>query len=207
MSSVIMLVVLALCITIPSAANNTGWEQQFEQAKNLYYQGTYGSKTAADESEKLFLDLYKKAPDDPRVKAYYGSERLLEAAHTWALWKKYSLSKQGMQLLDTAVAKAPDNLEVRFVRAVTTYNLPGFFGRREQALQDFAYLSTRVADAADKGRLDATIAASALLFYGRICKEQSNTSQASEAWKRAERIAPQSKAGRDSASELQKLRG
>ncbi len=197
-------VLLVLSAATGSAAQ---FDTLFQQAKNFYYQGAYGDKSAASKGNKLFSKLYKEAPQDARVKAYYGSERLLEAAHTWAPWKKYSLSKQGIQLLDSAVERSPNNLEVRFVRAVTTYNLPGFFGRKKQSEQDFSYLSSRVVGAARDGKLEPSIAASALLFYGRICKEKSKPEQASVAWKSAENLAPRSKAGRDSASELARLRG
>ena len=199
---------LAVFLLMLSAVGSAAqFETQFQQARSLYYQGSYGDRSAASKGDKLFSKLYKDAPRDARVKAYYGSERLLEAAHTWAPWKKYSLSKEGIQLLDSAVEGAPNDLEVRFVRAVTTYNLPGFFGRRKQSEQDFGYLSTRVAGAAKDGKLESSIAASALLFYGRICRDRAKPDQASVAWKSAENIAPHSKAGRDSASELARLRG
>lgn len=198
----------AVCLLLLSTvAMSAQFETEFQQARSLYYEGTYGDKAAASQGAKLFSKLYRQEPQNARVKAYYGSERLLEASHAWAPWKKYALSKEGIQLLDAAVAAAPNNLEVRFVRAVTTYNLPDFFGKKKESEGDFSYLARRVVNAAQSGNLEPSIAASALLFYGRICKEQSKPNLASEAWRSAQNIAPHSKAGRDSAEELAKLRG
>lgn len=180
-------------------------ETPFQQARRLYYEGTYGNKSAASQGDKLFSKLFKESPQDPLVKVYYGSERLLEASHTWAIWKKYSLSKQGIQCMDNAVEGAPNDLEVRFVRAITTYNLPSFFERKKQSEADFSYLSSRVPKAAEQGRLEPDIASSALLFYGRICQSQNHPQRAIAAWTSAHSIAPLSKAGKDAAEELAEI--
>jgi hypothetical protein len=180
-------------------------EKPFEQARRLYYEGTYGNKSASREGDESFSKLFKEFPHDPLVKVYYGSERLLEASHTWAIWKKSSLSKEGIRCLDSAVESSPNNLEVRFVRAVTTYNLPSFFGRKKQSEADFSYLSSRVAEAAKQGALEPDIAASALLFYGRICRSQDHPERAIAAWTSARLIAPLSKAGKDAATELTRM--
>jgi hypothetical protein len=93
--------------------------------------------------------------------------RLLEAAHTWALWRKNSLSKEGIRLMDAAVERAPENLEIRFVRAATELNLPAFFGRHEQAGQEFARLAPQ---ATRNGLLEPRLAAAILFYYGQICQ-------------------------------------
>lgn len=180
-------------------------ETPFQEARRLYFQGTYGNKSAASEADKLFLKLFQESPQDPLLKVYYGSERLLEASHPWAIWKKYKLSKVGIQCMDSAVDSAPDNLEVRFVRAVTTYNLPSFFDRKKQSKADFNFLSSRVAEAVKQGQLDPDIAASALLFYGKICRSEDHPRQAIAAWTTAHSLAPLSKAGKDAVEELTRV--
>ena len=111
--------------------------EELKTAKELYYQGVYGDKTALAKSDGIFKELHLRAPDDALISVYFGSLRLVEAERTWALWKKNSLSKQGIEWMDRAVKSAPDDLEIRFVRAATERHLPGFFGRKEQSAKEF----------------------------------------------------------------------
>ncbi|MBS0278385.1 MAG: hypothetical protein JSR81_12250, partial [Proteobacteria bacterium] len=101
-------------------------QAELARARELYYKGIKGDKNALRESDRLFARLHSAAPDRPVVQAYYGSLRLLEAGRTWALWRKNALSREGLQHLDQAVERSPGDLEVRFLRAATTYHLPGF---------------------------------------------------------------------------------
>lgn len=174
-------------------------------ARESYYQAVNGDKEAASKANELFAELYRESPEDPMITVYVGSLRLLEAQHTWALWKKNSLSKQGIQLMDEAVEKDPANLEVRFVRAATERSLPSFFGRKEQAASDLQFIVQRAATASRKGEFEPRLAAASFFYYGQLCREQSRLQDAKNAWEMAMRIAPESHGARESSTELQKL--
>jgi hypothetical protein len=179
--------------------------EQYSKARALYYKGSEGDKDAYEQSARLFAALHIERPDDPRVRAYYGSVRLWEASHIWALWKKNSLSKEGIQMMDSAVQTDPQNLELRFVRAVTDYSLPSFFHRREQAAQEFTFLAAKAHEAARTGKLEPRLAAASLYFHGVFLRDAADKGGAAAAWKEAIVIAPQSRAARDSTEELRKL--
>ena len=176
----------------------------FRQARQLYFQGADGDKKAYDESDKLFSDLYQQHGNVPQIEVYYGSLRLLEAEHTWALWRKNSLSKEGIQLMDAAVGAAPGDLEVRFVRASTTYRLPGFFHRKEQSQKDFEYLAKRASESARNGALEPRLAAASLYYHGEFLKDSGQTTAAATVWEKAIALAPQSRAARESRAALDK---
>jgi tetratricopeptide (TPR) repeat protein len=176
--------------------------EEVQQAKKLYYQGIYGDKAAGEKADKLFANLHQQLPDDPLVTVYYGSLRLLEAQHTWALWKKNSLSKEGVQFIDSAVRAAPNNLEVRFVRAATDRHLPSFFGRKQQVQSDLDIIVRRAEEAVHQGHFDPQLAAASFFYYGELCQEQSRPKEAADAWKTAARIAPDSHAGHAARSKL-----
>ncbi|MDZ4800813.1 MAG: hypothetical protein SGI92_21855 [Bryobacteraceae bacterium] len=160
-----------LCIyLVLLSANLSG--QTFDQAKSLYYKGVDGDKTATRESTAILSKLAAQKPGDPLIAAYLASNKLLESSRTFALWNKNRLAKEGTLGLDRAVGMAPDNLEVRFIRAASTWNLPGFFKRQEQSEADFAYLAPRVAEAAVKGTLEKRLADAALHYYGQILHHQ-----------------------------------
>ncbi len=180
---------------------------EFQQARELYYQGAGGDKQAYEQADRLFTALNRQRANDARVRVYYGSLRLLEASHTWALWKKNGLSKEGIQLMDSAVSEAPDDLEVRFVRAATTYDLPGFFHRKEQSERDFDILAERAEIAALEGALEPRLAAASLYYHGQFLQDAGKKEAALASWKQAIVIAPKSRAAGQSRDALKKAGG
>lgn len=178
---------------------------QFAKARAAYFEGVSGNQKQVDEAAKLFDSLHAECLKEPAVLAYWGSLKLLQASRTWAIWRKNSLSREGLTAVDEAVQHAPGNLEIRFVRAATTYDLPGLFHREEQCRSDFAYLASRVEQAARDGRLDPKLAAAALYYEGEFQHRDSRNQDAMRDWKVAIRIAPESRAARQSTEALQML--
>jgi hypothetical protein len=185
-----------------SAPTDGQFGEPVDRARRLYYEGIAGNKEALAESDRLFTGLRQTAPASSLVRAYYGSHRLLAAAKAWAPWEKYALSKEGLTELDAAVASAPHETEVRFVRAMTTYHLPFFFGRRDQSAEDFAQLAEQAPQAVHAGKLPPSLAAAALYHHGVLRAEVSDLSSARGAWEQAAALAPDSVAGRDAAKQL-----
>jgi len=173
------------------------------EAKRLYYEGIGGNKESILQSKRLFSDLALAEPGNLEVQAYRGSLMLLEAGSTWAVWKKYELSKTGMALLDEAVRADPSNLEVRFVRAATTMHLPKFFSREQQSKDDLRVIAKNAKSAVQNGKLDPRIAAAGLFFYAeRVATEDERKPVLEE----ASRLAPDSPAGKEAFATLQKMR-
>ena len=143
----------------------------YAKARAFYYEAVDGRKEAVQEARVLFTKLRETDGDNAKVLAYAGSIELMEASRAVAPWKKGRLSKEGLQLLDKAVSRAPEDLEVRFVRAASTFRLPGMFGRSAQSEEDFAWLAPRVSAAAASGAIDARLAA-AVLRHHRLIKER-----------------------------------
>ncbi len=178
----------------------------FGKARDLYYRGIYGDKSAGAQADGLFTRLYSHAPANPLVQVYYGSLRLLEAESTWALWKKNSLSKEGVGLMNQAVTQLPASLEVRFVRAATERKLPSYFGLKQQAVDDMSTIAKAAERAAKDGRFEPQLAAASFYYHGEDCAESSEPWEAVEAWRAAVRVAPESRAGRGAAEKLKQVR-
>ena len=170
------------------------------RAKKLYFDAVDGDTESVRKSQQLFRTL----GDDPIVLAYTGSLRLLESSRTLAVWRKGRLAKEGLEMLDRAVYCRSGNLELRFLRAASTFHLPGFFKRYEQSEADFENISTEVTAAAQSGTLDRRIAAAALFFHGIILDRRSDRNGAEAAWRAASKVGPETRAGIDA---LRKLHG
>ncbi len=174
-------------------------------AKQLYFEALEGNSAALDKSVEILTSLAARDGGNPTVTAYLGSARLLESARTLAVWKKGKLAKEGLEMLDRAVEAAPKDLEIRFLRAATCYRLPGWFKRGSQSEKDFAFLAPRAEAAAKTGELDARLAAAAVYFWGEIRERNDDVNGAKEAWGKAVKIAPESRAGVDAAKKLARL--
>ena len=176
-------------------------------AKVLYFQGVADGGEPAQRSEEMLLAL-RDGPDaasmnKPVLEVYLGSLTLLRAARTFAVWNKASLADEGLAMMDKAVMTNPDNPEVVFIRGVSTYHLPFFFGRSKQSAADFAWLAPRATKAVQDGTLDTMLAAAALYHHG-LCVMDSDKRAALAAWREAAELGPQTPAGRDAIKQLRK---
>ena len=107
--------------------------------------------------------------------------------------------------MDDAVSAKPENLEIRFVPAVATYHLPGFFHRREQSKQDFACVARRAVNAARTGAFEPQLAAASLYFRGEFLKQAGEEHMAIASWRSVIDIAADSRAAQGARERLKEL--
>jgi hypothetical protein len=188
--------------TTQSASSAVEFTQRLATARQAYFKDLAGDHDAHTQARALFTALAKERPNDTVVQAYIGSLDLLDAARTWAFWNKHVLSQQGLHELDLAVDQDPTNLEARFIRAATTWHLPFFFHRKEQAEGDLAYIAPRAAEAVAKGTLPPQLGAAALDYYGQVLSEKSDHTAARNAYEAAVRIDESSPGGKDASRRL-----
>jgi hypothetical protein len=145
-------------------------------------------------------DLLQRCDEDPaKVAAYQGGCRLLQAARAPLPWDKGRLVKEGLALLDDAVRRAPGDLEVRFVRGMSSYHLPRFMGRAATAASDLAAVAAEAENATVTGELDLPIACAALFHHGKVLDDRGDRAGAVAAWRRATRLGPDTRAGQAAA--------
>jgi hypothetical protein len=211
--TLLMLVVsLAMASGLPAAgpeggaadANSpgTGFAGRLAEARRAFFADLAGQHGADDRARQQFAALAAERPNEPVVDAYLGSLDLLESARTFAVWRKHTLAADGLGKLDAAVNRAPDNLEARFVRALTTWHLPFFFHRKEQAEDDLGFIAPRAEQAARQGSLPAPQAAAALDYWGQVLADRDAGERSQEAFAAAVRVDPASPGGEDARKRL-----
>jgi len=187
---------------IASALARRASPELLDEARESFFAAVAGDRAALPRADQILSDLGGEESDRPEVIAYLGATRLLEAARAPLPWDKAALAREGLALEDRAVAAAPDNLEVRFLRGVTNYELPRFLGRWSLAVADL----TRVAQVAERevadGHLDPRAAAADLDYYGKLREQRFDAAGAINAWRAALRISPASPGGQDAAKHL-----
>jgi hypothetical protein len=206
------LFMLAGCQTAPPPTVQTGLATTvptsstaavtLDQAKNLFYQAVHGAKDDLPSSIQLLDELGGRDSRDPQVVAYLGASQLLKAK--WSPWilERTSLAHDGLTLEDRAVSMAPSDLEIRFLRGVTNYQLPRFLGRWPTAVSDLTCVAQQAEQAVAEGRLSRRSAAADLLYYGKVLQQNNQRAQARVAWRAAMRIDPQGRSGKDAAKLL-----
>jgi len=185
----------------PLTATDPAHPAALNTAKDLFYKAVAGDLDSLAISLQMLYDMGGGESSDPQVMAYTGAATLLKAAHA-PLLEKGGLVNEGVALEDKAVAQAPNDLEVRFLRGVTCYRLPKFMGRSEMASSDLAYVAQRAEPAVKQDRLDPRAAAAALVYYGKDLEQNYDAMGAEAAWRTAVRINPDSMAGRDALKHL-----
>ena len=86
------------------------------------------------------------ANDAPEMHAVYrGAATVLRARD--AVWpgSKLKYTRRGLAVLDDAVALHPEHIELRFLRLISCYRLPGFLGRGWSVDEDMEILVARFA--------------------------------------------------------------
>ncbi len=181
---------------------NGAWQAELAAARTAYYADLEGDRDADADARRRFAALARQRPQEAALKAYLGSLELLDAARTWAVWRKHTLSQEGLSAMDAAVEANPGDLEARFVRALTTWHLPFFFHRKQQAEADLAILAPRAEQAARAGELPPPLAAAALDYWGQVLAGRSQTEDARNAYLAAVRVDRGSPGGTDALKRL-----
>lgn len=114
------------------------------EAIRLHDRGALGDPEAARKAEELLSALRPKHPGDPIVEGYFASASSLVGKYSSDSGRMFEGAITAMMTLDHLVAKNPDNVRLRLLRAGHSYRLPqSFFRRSATAIADFAYLLSR----------------------------------------------------------------
>jgi tetratricopeptide (TPR) repeat protein len=124
---------------------DSSFEKLFEKAVQFHNQGIEGDENAVQSAYDLLKKLTAMAPNNQVVKAYYGSAMsLLGRNESLDPMDRIQYALEGLKILDKAVSKDADNIEVRLLRGYVCYRLPEeYFGRNHTAVEDFNYLISR----------------------------------------------------------------
>jgi hypothetical protein len=88
------------------------------------------------------IDLFEKIIEDQgnlhdRALVYVGALYTVKAKHTFFPFNKLKWAKKGLSVMDDALSRAPEDIEVLFVHGTICHNLPGLFNRQDNARRNF----------------------------------------------------------------------
>lgn len=120
------------------------FNERFDKIISLYKKGAKGNVTAVQEANELLERLRLDYPDHPHAEAYHGSIMLLIARDKTNPLERLKWAKNGLKLLDKAVAAAPHDSRIRYLRGRSAYRLPEkYFQRTRTVIEDYTFLIDR----------------------------------------------------------------
>ncbi len=111
----------------------------FEEAFQAHEAGVKGDSDAVDVALEKFERILESDPENMEALVFFGSASTLKARDV-GIFQRMRWVRQGVEAMDRAFETAPNNISVRIVRAVNSYQLPAFLGRRKVADEDFRLL-------------------------------------------------------------------
>ena len=182
------------------AAEPTNTKVLFRLGDLCYDEGARDNASAVELSEKYFKQLLAIEPTNAFATALLGSVLTMRGRD--AFWPKTRLDyvKKGNKMMDVAVQLAPEDPDVRLVRALNGFHMPKFMERDEIARTDFTWLWQRV-ETKSEG-LNDDLKQNAALFYGRILKNQKKTKEAIGVWNKGIAFNPDTDLAREIRQQL-----
>ena len=114
------------------------------EARRLYY-ASIEDKTQVDPAIRLFEEIQQNEKAlYGRAQVYIGGLHAIKGKHAFWPHAKVKWVNRSLKMMDEGIRHAPEDLEARFVRGAINDNLPFFFGRTEEAKEDFHYLLDRL---------------------------------------------------------------
>jgi len=155
----------------------------FTEAVNLHNIGVEGDKEAVKKAYKIFKKICADDPRDCLAEAYLGSITALLGRDEIDPNKRFRLALDGLKILDRAVSKEPDNIEIRILRGFVSHRLPEmYFHRKATAIEDFNYVISRYER--NKKVLSRDFYCKILFELGLDYKELDRTGDAQSTWEK-----------------------
>ncbi|MBI3417928.1 MAG: hypothetical protein HY043_21765 [Verrucomicrobia bacterium] len=172
----------------------------FKLADICYDEGARDNSKAVELAEKYFQQLLTIEPRNALAQVMLGSTQTMKARDAFWPPTRLELARKGNKTMDAAVELAPQNPEVRFVRAINNFHMPKFMGREEVVRNDFAWLWQQVTTQPQplKEELKQDVA----LYQGKLLWKQKQAAQAREVWNRGVAFNPDSKRARSIKEQL-----
>lgn len=122
-------------------------EPELQEVKNLFEASSH-SKASADQLLELLNTISHSSP--PILICYKGAAEMMQAKYGINPINKFKRFKNGKTLIEEAVKKEPNNMEILFLRFAIQTNLPAFLNYNKDIKKDKKYLLANLKTVKDK---------------------------------------------------------
>lgn len=139
--------IISIFILFMFATSVYATEPEIEKVKTLF-QTAARDKIAAEQLLNLLAPVNESSA--PLLIGYKGAAEMMQAKYAFNPLNKLKRFNAGKQLIEKAVKKAPENVEIRFIRFAIQTNLPAFLNYNDDIQKDKQYLLSNVKTIKDK---------------------------------------------------------
>ncbi|MES2454732.1 MAG: hypothetical protein V4594_04295 [Bacteroidota bacterium] len=144
MKRFVFLLVFLLSVKVSVRAANI---PDLTEIRSLYDQSA-SSKTAARQLLEMLTKLDLQS--DPLMVCYKGAAEMIQAKYAFSPISKLSSFRKGKLLIENAIARDRDGIEMRYLRFTIQTNLPGFLGYSGEIENDKQFLLKKLDVVNDK---------------------------------------------------------
>ncbi len=145
-----------------------------EEIRQLYYQGVEDESYIAELAGVIRAEFGADTSSySPEIIAYLGGVEALKSKHAFWPFSKLGYLNKSMEIFARAVSRAPESLEIRFMRFSVLHFVPDFLGFNEEKREDVKILVRLLAEGegADYTELHRGIV-NFMLESGRLNEEE-----------------------------------
>lgn len=195
---------LATTAAAPSAiaAGDPFDDPLIQKVRERHDKGVDGDKQAVIDLVKDLEQWTLEQPDNQLLKVYLGSCYTLRSRDV-IFYKKMDYLDKAKVTMTEAVDADPDDVAVRFVRAVNLISLPAIFGTREMARDDFKHM-LGILEGPNPPTLKLETRQAIYKFAGRSYLDTDERSKAIEVWNKGAALAPDSELGKEMAANVKR---
>lgn len=143
-------------VSLSFAYSNT-----IDQGRLEYYKAVE-SEESIEKAEKIFKQLKKDKDMEAVSEIYLGSLTAMKAMYVLWPGTKLEYANEGIDQMEKALAKSPDNIESLFIYGTTCYYMPFFLGKSEDAEKALKKIIDLIPQSKDK--YDSEVLENAILF-------------------------------------------
>lgn len=165
--------------------------EQFNQAGDL------------EQAATAMEEAIQKFPDNSTAYAYLGLYRGVQAGKTTNYMEAGRLVQVGYENLDKAVTLDPNNPIARLNRGIMSVNVPPFFGKLDEGIQDLETL-VKIHDTSPQ-KVPTGMLTSAYNFLAQGYQKKEDTQKAIAAWKKVAELAPNSDQSKNAEKNIASL--
>lgn len=171
-------------------------------ALGVYYHdlGVAGDHKAVEQGEKFLKKAVSMDSTNAYATGYFGSILSLKARDASMPWTKVKYAKQGFEQLDKSIGMNPDDLDVRLIRAMNSYQVPKIMKRLSLSLEDFDFIIMHDTFKTWTPEHRAFV----YLHFGKALEKDDQHEKAKEFFELAIKEAPGSKSGQEAKKAIKK---
>jgi signal transduction histidine kinase len=159
--------------------------------RSYYWLAVDRDSAAQFEAEKTFEQVLARDPAEPTALVYHGALLGLKIGLNLVSLDQFPpVMKRSFEEMDRAVELAPDDAEVRQIRAYASFHTPSFLGRDQLAIEDFNHVLRQVEQTSAGDYWRAEI----YLVLGDTYNKIGDQARARQSWEQAARLVPESRA-------------